>query len=77
LRHTSWIRVLTPPKSNTYTENLYVDATGISRKEICITQEICIRVQQVPDAIGEPEVSRGIVGLREAEGPNKKRRMET
>jgi len=38
IRHSSWMRGPVSLKSNTYTENLDVDATGISRKEQRLTQ---------------------------------------
>ena len=38
MRQSSWIRGPPFPKSNTYTENLSVNATGINRKEMYLTQ---------------------------------------
>ena len=38
MRHLGWIRVRLPSKSETYTEDLDVDATGISEKEKRLTQ---------------------------------------
>ena len=82
------MRVLLPPKSYTYTENLDVDATGISGKEQRLTQgslkshtasirhkRRTARLAKVPEGRREKvqQSADGVVGdLFNAEGSNMK-----